>query len=68
MSSSGKVAISNSKLVLTKVAWKCDICSVIFPNHNALIEHLIEHFRSFLKKYPYFVQEEIIKRLIDDMG
>ena len=61
MSSSGKVAISNSKLVLTEVAWKCGVCSVTFPNHNALIEHLVEHFRGFLKQHPYSVQEEIQK-------
>lgn len=63
-----KTAIFNSKLVVSETTWKCGICYTTFPDHNALIEHIVEHFEGLLKQYPYSVQEEIIKRLTENIG
>ena len=68
MPSTDETAISNSKLRLTESEWKCQICCLTFPNHNALIGHMVAHIKSVLTQYPYSIQEEIIRRLVEDQG
>ena len=68
MSRSEEVAIPNSKLILTKVEWECGICSLKFRDHNALIEHMVVHLKNLLKQYPYAIQEEIVRKLVEEIS
>ena len=67
MLDSKKIAVPNSKLTLTGVEWKCGLCSLRFPDHNALIEHLATHLKDLLKQYPYAIQEEIVRKLVEEI-
>lgn len=68
MPNTDETTISNSKLRLTEAKWECQICRLTFPDHNALIKHVVAHIRSALEQYPYSIQEEIIRQLVEDQG
>ena len=61
-------ALLNSKLVVDETTWKCAFCPTTFPDHNALIEHIVQHLEGFLKQYPYSVQEEIVRKFIEEIS
>jgi len=67
MLDSKEVAIPNSKLTLTKIEWKCGLCSLRFPDHIALVEHLLTHLKGLLEQYPYAIQEEIVRKLVEEI-